>query len=270
MAVEVVAINPSKARKKGSTKKGKKSMAKAKKKRKKSGAKKKRRRNPSVKKYARRAGARAKQSFFGMNIWGAANGVVPRGAGMLAAKWMAKKFPGVEGGGDQDNWTWANYLAGGFGGLLAGFIAENLKRGAGQKVLEGAFDLMFYKMLQNEVIPESEFLTDQFGAYDDEPIVMLGEGQQANAGDMLLGDDGQYYMMGQDGYTRPIDESHRQLAAQLAQNALQARPLNGDLQPPGPLGGELERPGTLGEMAVYPPSRRRQNDPYVTAYAGRG
>lgn len=214
---------------------------------------------------------------------------------MLAAKWAAKKFPGMEGGADTDNWTFKNYLAGGAGALIAGFIAENFKKGVGQKVLEGGIDLLMYKIFMNEVVPQNTFLTEQFGAEDeivllgedDEPVVLLGEDDddEIDEGDLLLGDDGELYMMGADGYTRPVDESHRILAAEMANRALNARPVNGyggelmrpgalgfagELERPGTLGGELERPGTLGELAVYPPSSSYASDPYMQAYNGRG
>lgn len=263
MAVEVVAINPSKAGKK--TKKGKKKMAGKKKSSKKRKTTKKRRRNPSVKSAARRVGARAKERFLGMNIKGALSNTVPHVAGALAAKWMAKKFPGVDGGSDREDWEWSNYLAGGFGGLLAGFLAENVKRGSGQKVLEGALTLMGYKLFVNEIAYRSEFLTEQFGQ-DEEEVVYLGEGVDAEEGDLLLGDDGQMYMMGADGYTRPVDERHRMLAAEMARRALAEKAAGGGygdvLAPPTPtLGDALARSTpTLGGMM----DGRR--DPYLAMY----
>jgi hypothetical protein len=287
MAVEVLTINPTSKKRKKGTKKGK-TMAAKKKSKKTTAPKRRRRRNPSVRKTARAIGRRASSRFMGMNIMGALRGAPPRAAGMLAAKWAAKKFPGMEGGGEGDNWTFKNYLGGGIGALLAGFIAENFKRGTGQKVLEGGIDLLMYKIFMNEVVPQNSFLSNQFGAdeivsmlgEDDEPIVMLGEGEDdLDAGDMLLGDDGEIYMMGEDGYTRPISENHRMLAAEMANRALEAnyagaleRPgtLGGALERPGTLGGALERPGTLGEMAVYPPSGAYAADPFMQAYNGRG
>lgn len=233
---------------------------------------KKKKRNPSVKKAARAVGRRSKERFFGMNIMGAVRSAPPRACGMLAAKWAAKKFPGVEGGGDDEDWTFANYLAGGAGGLVGGFIAENFKKGAGQKVLEGAIDLLLYKIFQNEIVPESDFLEEQFGQ-DEESIVLLGE-EEAEEGDLLLGDDGEMYMMGADGYTRPVDERHRVMATELAQRALAAKPagnnLGQPLSPPGTLGGELSPPGTLGDVAVYPPGRAGYQDPFLLAYASLG
>jgi hypothetical protein len=280
MPVEIVAINPS--AKRGGKKKGKKPMAGKKTKKKKETKK-----NPSVRSAARAVGRRSKERFLGMNLKGALCSAPPRAIGMFAAKWGAKKFPGVSGGSDREDWAFSNYLAGGATGFLAGFLAENFKKGAGQKVLEGAIDLLVYKMIQNEVIPKNEFLTEQFGddemvllGEDGEPIVMLGE-EEAEEGDLLLGENGEVYMMGADGYTRPIDESHRLIATELAQRALNARPamggalarptpaLGGALARPTPaLGGDLERStAELGSAQPYPPPAV---DPYITAYAGRG
>jgi hypothetical protein len=291
MAVEVLTINPSKKKKAGS-RKGK-AMDKKRKKRTTSTAapkRRRRRRNPSIRGAARAVARRGRSTLGGMNIGAALRSTPLRVGGMMAAKWAAKKFPGVTGGGDKDDWAFSNYLAGGVGGFVAGFIAENLKRGSGQKILEGAIDLLAYKILENEVIPKNAFLSEQFGAddeimllgEDDEPIVMLGE-DDAEEGDLLLGDDGELYMMGADGYTRPVDESHRILAAELANRALAAQQVSGyggPLARPGTLGGELSRPGALGgplaqpdalgDYAVFPPSQSRLSDPFMAAYASRG
>jgi hypothetical protein len=293
MAVEVLTINPSRKSAKKKPAKGKKKMTTKRKTTKRRKTTRRKRRNPSVKSAARRVARRSRERFFGMNFKGALKGAPARAAGMLACKWAAKKFPGVSGGGDQENWSFANYLAGAAGSVMAGFLAENLKRGTGQRVLEGGLDLLMYKLFMNEAVPNSTFLQEQFGegemmflGEDGEPIVLLGEngeaweGEGVEEGDLLLGDDGEIYMMGADGYTRPIDESHRVMAADLARRSLAARNMGGSLQRPGALGGELERPGalggqleppgTMGEMAVYPPSGARRTDPYMMAYSGRG
>ena len=180
MAFEVVAINPGKkARKKSTAKKGKKKMA-AKKKGKKKPAKKRKRRNPSVKGAGRAIARRAKTTIAGMNVKKALTNTPAHVLGALAAKWAVKKFPGVEGGGDREDWTWGNYLAGGLGGFVAGAIAENIKRGSGQLMLEGALTLLGYKLAINEVVDKSEWLSEQLGA-DDE--VRCG-GDQRGTGDL--------------------------------------------------------------------------------------
>jgi len=268
MAVEIVTINPRSSGKKKPKKKASKKMAEKKKKKK--TTKKKKKKNPSVGGAARAVGSRARSTFGGMKIKKALENTIPHVAGALAAKWAVKKFPGVDGGGDKENWSWGNYLAGGCGSFVAGAIAENVKRGSGQLVLEGGLTLLGYKLFVNEIAVGSEFLEEQFGADDEEEgIVLLGD-EEAEEGDLLLGDDGEIYMMGADGYTRPVGEQHRVMAAEMNRRALASRAMGGELERPGALGGELERPGALGEMAVYPPPANRRNDPYMTAYSGRG
>jgi len=271
MAVEIVAINPAK---KGGKKKGRKPMAEKKTKKKKT-TKRKKRKNPSVKGAARAVGRRARGTIGGMNVKAALTGAPIRAMGMLACKWGAKKFPGVEGGGDKDDWSFSNYLAGGGTAFLAGFLAENFKKGSGQRVLEGGIDLLMYKLFENEIVPKNAWLSEQFGE-DDEPIVLLGEDEDVEEGDLLLGDDGELYMMGADGYTRPVDERHRIMAAEMANRALAARPVNGyggELQRPGALGGyggELQRPGALGgysgELQRPGALGAVARDPYPSAY----
>lgn len=250
MAFEVVAINPRSSGK--AKKKGSKMPAKKKK------TTKKRRKNPGkAKAVAKRVYSRARETIAGMNIKKALGNTIPHVAGALAAKWTVKKFPGTEGGSDREDWTWGNYLAGGFGGFVAGAIAENIKRGSGQMVLEGALTLLGYKLFINEVAYKNEFLTEQFGQ-DDEPEVILGD-VDAEPGDLLLGDDGEIYMLGPDGYTRPVGEQHRQLAAEMNRRALAAQAMGDALQPVGrTLGDDLRPVGrTLGAVP---------NDPYARLY----
>ena len=285
MTNEIVAINPKK--KKGGKKKKpaptKKDKTMAKKKRKKSKAITKRRKsNPSPKKLARRAGRRARMTLGGMKIGTALANTIPHVGGMMAAQWGAKKFS--EGGGANDpNWEFRNYLTGGAAAFAAGFLAENLRRGYGQKVLEGGLALLGYKLLVNEVAPQSEWMMEQFGeedefeavfGQDDEFIMMgeteedefeavFGEDDEYTEGDAYLADDGETYVMGQDGRWYPVSESHRQISEDEEDEML-----GGELVRPGRLGGELVRPGRLGEEAVYPPPGG--GDPFQRAYDGRG
>ena len=293
MSNEIVAINPKK--KKGGKKKKaaptKKDKTMAKKKRKKSKAiTKRRKRNPSPGKLARRAGRRARMTLGGMKIGTALANTIPHVGGMMAAQWGAKKFS--EGGGANDpNWEFKNYLTGGAAAFAAGFLAENLRRGYGQKVLEGGLALLGYKVLVNEVAPQNEWMMEQFGedefmmmgqdddefeavfgqddefeavfGEDDEFEAVFGEDDEYTEGDAYLADDGETYVMGQDGRWYPVSESHRQISEDEEDEML-----GGELVRPGVLGGELVRPGTLGEMAVYPPEGR--GDPFQRAYDGRG
>lgn len=276
MSNEIVAINPKK-KKGGKPKKRAKPKEKntvAKKKRKKTKAiTKKRKRNPTkAKRAARWAGRRARATIGGMKIGTALVNTIPHVGGMMAAQWGAKKFS--EGGGANDpNWEFKNYLTGGAAAFAAGFLAENLKRGYGQKVLEGGLALLGYKVLVNEVAPQSEWFMEQFG---EDEFVMMGQEEdeyeaifgadddEYDPGDAYLADDGETYILGEDGRWYPVSESHRQIS----QDDVEL--LGNGLEPPGRLGDELERPGRLGDMAVYPVSAARQNDPFMVAYSGRG
>ena len=262
-------------------------MAK-KRKKKRATTKRRRRRNPSAKSVARSGYRRARATIGGMNIGGAFRNTVPHVAGMMAAQWGAKKFS--DGGGANDpNWEFKNYLIGGASAFGAGMIAENIKRGTGQKVLEGGLALLAYKVLVNEVAPQNEWFQEQFGAdefemlgadefemlgADDDYEAIFGAGDEYEAifgaddeyteGDAYLADDGETYILGADGRWYPTSEQHRQISAD--EDAL----LGGQLQRPGTLGGQLRPPGPLGEMAVYPPEGRYGNDPFMRAYDGRG
>ena len=217
-------------------------MAKKKKKR---ASTKKRKRNPSARSVARSAGRRAR----------AAN---------------------------DPNWEFKNYLIGGASAFGAGMIAENIKRGTGQKVLEGGLALLAYKVLVNEVAPQNEWMAEQFGEDEfemmgegddyeaifgagDEYEAIFGEDDEYTEGDAYLGDDGETYILGGDGRWYPVSERHRQISADS-----DVELLGGQLETPGTLGGQLVRPGALGEMAVYPPEGRYANDPFMRAYDGRG
>lgn len=258
-------------------------MAK-KRKKKRATTKRRRRRNPSARSITRRVGSRARATIGGMNIGGALRNTVPHVCGMMAAQWGAKKFS--DGGGANDpNWEFKNYLIGGASAFGAGMIAENIKRGSGQKVLEGGLALLAYKVLVNEVAPQNEWFMEQFGQdefeimgqedeyeaifgadYDpfiygqaDEYEAIFGGDNEYTEGDAYLADDGETYILGADGRWYPVSESHRI-----------PDDLSGELERPGALGGELERPGTLGAQAVYPPEGRYRNDPFMHAYDGRG
>ena len=283
--MEVLAINPTKKKKTGGKPKksaapktkGKKTMAKKKKKR---ATTKKRKRNPSVKSVARSAGRRARATIGGMKIGNALRNTVPHVAGMMAAQWGAKKFS--DGGGANDpNWEFKNYLIGGASAFGAGMIAENIRKGSGQKVLEGGLALLAYKVLVNEVAPQNDWMMEQFGqdefeimgqgdeyeaifgADPDEYEAIFGANDEYTEGDAYLADDGETYILGSDGRWYPVSESHRQISQDE-----DVELLGGELEKPGRLGGELQRPGRLGYDAAYPSPRGE--DPYLRAYAARG
>ena len=197
------------------------------KRRKKRAAPKKRRaprRNPSPK--ARRAYSRARATFAGLNIKGALKDVAPTQLGMFATKWIAKRFGPDATEIDPDSWNWSSYLKGGIGAVLAGYIAQMIKPGWGNKVMAGGLNLMFYKMIQNELIAGSGWAADQFGAEDTYESDYL-------PGDVESDATGQSYLLGEDYQWHPLPEAG----------------MMGDvLEPVGPLGAaeQLLPVGPLG------------------------
>lgn len=181
------------------------------------------RRNP---KRAKRAYSRARTTFAGLNIKSCLKDVPATQIGMFATKWLAKRFGPDATELDPESWNWSSYLKGGLGAVIAGFLAQMVKPGMGQKVMAGGLNLMIYKMIQNELIVDSAWASDQFGA------------EQMYQSDYLPGDvetdaAGQPYLLGQDYQWHALPESG----------------VMGDvLEPVGPLGQENLVPvGPLGE-----------------------
>lgn len=253
---EILVINPCGARKKNKkakTKTPKKEiiqMAKRRRSRKAktsvartSTPKRRRRRNPSARSLAKRAGGAARRTFGGMNIISAVKSVPIAVLGMMAAKWSAKRFgEDLETSAtetDPESWTGMSYLKGSIGAFVAGFIAQTIKPGWGQKVLEGGLMLMGFKLVENELVPKSEWASRQFGEEDQSSAAIQYDEQGTP---YLLGENGQWY---------PVDERHRLPEA--------VSGLGDVLERPGALGDVLMRPGSLGSV-----------DPWSLAYQGRG
>lgn len=179
------------------------------------------RKNPSVRRYARKAASRAGRSILGMNFKGALKNLPYYQVGMFGAKWLAKRFGGGASEIDPEIWTWKEYAKGGLGAVAAGWLANMVKPGSGQKVLEGGLNLIVYEMIQNELIAGNEWATGQFG-----------EGEAAYLpGDVAQDDEGTSYLLGEDYQWRALpDES-----------------MTGTLTPVGPLGETLQPVGPLGE-----------------------
>lgn len=215
------------------TKKGAYSMAK----RKRRSPRKRRapRRNPSPARRARRSistSSRASSLLSGLNFTSALKNVPVSAIGMFAAKWAAKKFGDAATETDPTTWNYASYLKGAAGAAIAGFIANKLKRGSGQKVLEGGMSLMLYKLVQNELIAPTgtSFWSTQFGATNNNRVPGVIE-ENSEGEPYILGDDLQWYPLeGADDYRMEPE-------------------LYGDtLVEPGPLGlgDALIEPGPLG------------------------
>lgn len=187
-----------------------------------------RRRNPTRRRrVVRRAGARA--AFSGLNFKTALKNIPLNTFGMFAAKWAAKRFGQAATETDPTSWNYASYLKGAAGAAAAGLLANMLRSGTGQRVLEGGMSLMLYKLVQNELIVNSPFWTGQLGAEE--------EGEGYSPGDVETNSAGEPYILGDDLEWYPLtgaDESGMYGAG------------GGALVTPGPLGDALLTPGPLG------------------------
>lgn len=214
---------------------------------KKKGKKRKYKRNPA-------ALTRARSAFGGLSFKTALKNVWAFQVGMLAAKAASKRgneeYPATET--DPESWVWSNYAKGGAGTVAAAVIGNMLKPGSGQKILEGGLNLMVYKLIQNELVPKSEWATNNLG--------QLGQAEQTVMIDEATGAP---IMMGQGGPI-PLDESHRMqeyLEPQEGYDGYDGMD-GGDY---GDLGESLVSPGRLGG-ALVPPGRLGA-DPYARYYA---
>jgi len=186
------------------------------------------RRNPSRRRVRRRITRRAGGALAGLNFKTALKNIPIATVGMFAAKWAAKRFGEPASETDPASWNYASYLKGAGGAAAAGFLANMLKPGMGQKVLEGGMSLMLYKLLQNELIAGNTFWSGQLGATERVPGVV----EENEAGEpFILGEDYEWYPLdGADDYRMEPD-----------------MPILGEaLVEPGPLGEALVEPGPLG------------------------
>jgi len=191
------------------------------------------RRNPSrTRRLGRAMSNRASGAIMGLQFGTALKNVPLATLGMLAAKWLAKRGGAGASHTDPETWDYAAYLKGAAGAAAAGIIANMLKRGAGQKVLEGGMALMLYQLIQNELVVKSEWATNQFGA-----------DQTYEPGDVEANSEGQPYILGEDYQWHPLGQGddYRMLPSDYMSDALSpVGPLGlGDaLSPVGPLGQE--------------------------------
>jgi hypothetical protein len=176
-----------------------------------------RRRNP------RRIVRRASSAVKGLNFKMALKNIPVHTLGMLAAKWAAKKFGTAASETDPGSWNYASYLKGSAGAALGAFIANVIKPGTGQRVLEGGLSLMLYKLAQNELIAGNTFWAGQFGETDYQRVPGVVEENEA----------GEPYILGEDYQWYPLEGYGAEDSALVA---------------PGSLGyaGELVAPGALG------------------------
>lgn len=212
-------------------KKGSKSMPK----KKKSTTKRRRyRKNPGR---ARKAVRRAGGAFRSLSFRAALASIWQFQLGMIAAKWASKRgsaeFPATET--DPASWNYTSYLKAGIGSVVAATGANLLKPGSGQKVLEGGLNFLVFKLIQNELIPRSEFAMGQLGAVmqDESGVPMM----MTNQGPM------------------PLDESHR--VAELPEMAGYDEGYYGD---------DIVPVSELGEATVFPGPLGNPIDAYYKAF----
>jgi len=176
-----------------------------------------------------------------MNFKSAFKNIPLSALGMFAAKWAAKRGTPNALESDPSTWDGMTYLKGGLGAAAAGYLANMVRPGSGQKVLEGGLTLLLYKAAQNHLIPKNNFLTNQFGA---------SSGYQP--GDVEVNEAGEPFILGQDGQSWiPMDDQSGigfgDYGEEIENWEMMGLGSNA-LEPPGPLGfaDVLETPGRLG------------------------
>lgn len=190
------------------------------------------RRNPSSR--ARSAARKAGGLIGSLRIPTAFINALKNTGGMMAAQFAAKRF--ADGGGANDpDWTWKNYALGVAGAFAAGVGGEMIKRGSGHQFLQGGLSLMMYKIITNELSQKSAWVSENLGVDYVVPDMVLGtDGNYYSPGDTYLGDDGEVYLLGENGYWSPVTSE-----------------MGGTLAPPTYLGGTLAPPTALGDQADY-------------------
>lgn len=194
------------------------------------------RHNPS----GRAMATRARGAIGGLSFKAALKTVFATQAGMFAATWAAKRGASEFGATQTEPESWNNmaYIKGALGAVTAGFVANMVRPGMGQKVMEGGLNIMIFKLIQNELVPKSEWAVNAFG--------------QADTGNEIIVDEtGAPAMVGRYGEVLPLDESHRM------QELPEYSGMGDALAPVGPMGEALVRPGRLGMSA---------DDAYYRAY----
>lgn len=199
-----------------------------------------RRRNPSR---ARRVVRRAKSTFAGLDIMGALKDQIPIQLGMLGTKWFSKLWGPDATEGDPSSWNWSSYAKGGLGAVATAFVIQMIKPKLAKKVLQGGLSLIFYKLVQNQLISGNEWAEEHFGAEDeagsyipDEFDDQLDRMQGYQPGDVETDAAGTAYLLGDNYQWQPLPEDNV-----MGGNALRpVGPLGSyeHLSPPGPLGGD--------------------------------
>jgi hypothetical protein len=153
------------------------------------------RRNPTSTR--RRIVSRARASFSGVNYRTALKTVPINVIGMFIAKWGAKRGTPAALEDDRSTWNGMTYLKGALAGAAGGYLANMIRPGTGQKVVEGAFSLLLYKAAENHLMPKSSWAMNQFGA---------ATGGGYAPGDVETNSAGEPFILGADGQWVPMDE----------------------------------------------------------------
>lgn len=186
----------------------------------------------------------------GTGIPGAAKSMLPMISGAMLAKLAQKRF------GDKthesSNWTWKDYAAGGIGSLVASIAARHLLRASAatsQKVLEGGLLILAFKAITQEIVPMSAAATSWLGE----------DGEQYTAGDLYQTDEGETYLLGENGEWTDITTylpettgcNDEQTA--IGDMVVEPGPLGDIVAPPGPLGDAFDDAwtGGAGSGAVW-------------------
>lgn len=187
------------------------------------------RRNPSrARRTTRRVARRASSGLAGLNFKAAMKNVPMNALGMFLAKWGAKRFGTAATETDPGTWNYASYLKGAAGAALGGILMNMLKGGSGQKVLEGGLSLMAYKLVQNELIPNSPFWSGQLGGANDRYPGVIEENDEGTP--YILGEDNQWYPL------EGADEDRFMIEPGYGSSLVEPGPLGDALVEPGPLG----------------------------------
>jgi len=220
--------------------------------------------NPSggrVKRYAKRAYAGAKGFFGGLGMGGALKFMGGAAVGIAAAMLCRKKF----GKMDQSwkNWEIRDYVMAALGGFGVAAIARygfKVKPETSGAMIKGALAVIMFRILQDEIIPQSPTLQNWIGAEGEGSWSGYGADEMYgyNPGDLYLG-EGETYVMGEDGQWRGIDEEARAMGALTAPGGLgYGEEMYGEeMYGEEMYGDPMTAPGGLG------------GDPYATAYGPR-
>lgn len=195
------------------------------------------RRNPSKRRtYRSRAVSRARSTFNGLNIKGALKNQIPMLAGMFGAKFAAKKFGESASETDPGTWNYMSYIKAGIGAVATAFVAQNIKRGSGQKVLEGGLAYVAFKLVQNELIANNTWASEQFGAEEYYPSEYLeGYGDDDDdyePGEIATNSVGEPYLLGDDYQWQKLPEGSMSGPSAM--------------KPVGRLGSVMQQVGPLG------------------------